>query len=165
VTGPAPACHSPVAVGGTAGLIGGVCIWINEAVVWVGIQHQMPLAGIPANATGLVFGKAFQLSLGIGAGVVGTAIHFSFAAAWGVLFASIWPFFARKGYEATLVAFCYAVGAWIVMHAAIAAISSSHPDYSDPIVVIGGIMSHLFFAVPLTLYVKRMLPRQTSLPA
>src|SRR3954454_4622975 len=98
------------------GLVGGVCIWIYEAVVWVGIQHQMPLAGIPANATGLVFGKPFQASLGLGAHLLGTAIHFAFAMAWGVLFALIWPFFRRRGWEATLVALVYAVFAWIVMH-------------------------------------------------
>ena len=38
------------------GLVGGVIIWIYEAVVWVGVQRLMPLAGIPRNATGLVFG-------------------------------------------------------------------------------------------------------------
>ena len=38
------------------GLVGGVIIWIYEAIVWVGVQHLMPLAGIPRNATGLVFG-------------------------------------------------------------------------------------------------------------
>jgi hypothetical protein len=37
--------------------VGGVCIWIYEAIVWVWAQHQMPLIGIPGNATGLVFGK------------------------------------------------------------------------------------------------------------
>ena len=146
-----------VRAGAIAGLTGGVCIWIYEAIVWVGIQHQMPLGGIPANATGLVFGKAFQASLGLGAHVLGTAIHFAFAMAWGVLFALIWPFFRKRGWEATLLALFYAVFAWIVMHAAIAAVSTSHPDYLDPAVVIGGFMSHIFFTVPLALVVKRRL--------
>ncbi|HZQ39407.1 MAG TPA: hypothetical protein VFA87_01390 [Rhizomicrobium sp.] len=139
------------------GLLGAVTIWIYEAVVWVGIQHQMPLAGIPANATGLVFGKAFQQSLGLMAYVLGTAIHFSFALAWGVLFALIWPFFRSKGWEATLVALFYAVFAWIVMHGAIMLVSSNHPNYYDPTVVIGGFMSHFFFTIPLALVVKRRL--------
>ena len=146
-----------VRVGAIAGLTGGVCIWIYEAIVWVGIQHQMPLGGIPANATGLVFGKAFQASLGLGAHVLGTVIHFAFAMAWGVLFAVIWPFFRRRGWEATLLALFYAVFAWIVMHAAIAVVSTSHPDYLDPNVIIGGFMSHFVFTVPLALVVRRML--------
>jgi hypothetical protein len=40
----------------------------------------MPLAGIPRNATGLVFGKEAQESLGAMAYIVGTGIHFFFAA-------------------------------------------------------------------------------------
>src|SRR5579872_921214 len=97
--------NAPLGVTIRAGLLGGatgaVIIWIYEAVVWVGIEHQMKLAGIPANATGLVFGKSVQQSLGLGAHVLGTLIHFSFALAWGVLFAAIWPFFRRRGVEAT----------------------------------------------------------------
>jgi hypothetical protein len=69
--------------------------------------------------------------------------------------ALIWPFFRRRGVEATLLALFYAVFAWIVMHAAIALISTSHPDYTDPAVIIGGFMSHIFFTVPLALWVKR----------
>src|ERR1700730_1024689 len=91
------------------GLVGGVIIWIYEAIVWVGVQHLMPLAGIPRNATGLVFGKEAQESLGGMAYIVGTGIHFFFAAAWGVLFAFRWPYFQQRGYEATLVALFFAV--------------------------------------------------------
>jgi hypothetical protein len=91
-----------VRVGLLGGLVGGVTIWIYEAVVWVGALHLMPLAGIPRNATGLVFGKAVQDSLGPLAYVLGTAIHLVFALAWGVLFAILWPFFRRRGVEATL---------------------------------------------------------------
>jgi hypothetical protein len=155
--GAASRVRRAVGVGAGAGLVGGVSIWIYEAIVWVGIQHQMPLGGIPANATGLVFGKPLQASLGLGAHVLGTVIHFTFAMAWGVLFALIWPFFRRRGWEATLLALFYAVFAWIVMHAAIAAISTSHPDYLDPAVIIGGFMSHVFFTVPLALVVKQRL--------
>ena len=93
-----------VCAGLLGGLVGGVIIWIYEAIVWVGVQHLMPLAGIPRNTTGLVFGKEVQESLGALAYVVGTAIHFFFVLAWGVLFAFVWPYFARRGYEATLVA-------------------------------------------------------------
>ena len=154
-----PAKTTVLRAGIVGGLTGGVCIWLYEAIVWVGIQHQMPLSGIPANATGLVFGKAFQASLGLGAHGLGTAIHFAFAfaMAWGVLFALVWPAFRRRGWEATLLALFYAVFAWIVMHAAIAAVSTSHPDYLDPVVIIGGFMSHIFFTVPLALVVKRRL--------
>lgn len=144
-------------VGMTAGLIGGVTIWIYEALVWVGVQHLLPLAGIPSNATGLVFGKLIQIHLGPLAYVLGTAIHFTFSMMWGVGFALIWPWFRRRRIEATLVALFYAVIAWTVMHVAIAVASDSHPDYLDPVVVIGGILSHLFFAVPLALYVKSQL--------
>src|SRR5450631_2971467 len=90
------------------GLVGGVIIWIYEAIVWVGVQHLMPLAGIPRNATGLVFGKQVQDSLGALAYVVGTGIHFAFALGWGAVFALIWPTFRRRGYEATLVALFFA---------------------------------------------------------
>jgi hypothetical protein len=69
----------------------------------------------------------------------------------------LWPALRRRGYEATLVALVFAVVAWIVMHAAIAITSNDHPNYLDPIVIIGGFMSHIFFAVPMALTVKRLL--------
>lgn len=146
-----------IQAGIVAGLTGGIVIWVYEALVWVGVQHLMPLRGIPRNATGLVFGKAAQESLGPLAYVVGTGIHFAFAMAWGVLFAFAWPWFRRRGVEATLVALFYAVIAWIVMHVAIMIAGTNHPDYGDPGVVIGGFMSHFFFTVPLALVVKRRL--------
>jgi hypothetical protein len=139
------------------GLVGGVTIWIYEAIVWVGVQHLMPLAGIPRNATGLVFGKGVQEQLGALAYIVGTGIHFFFCFAWGVLFAFIWPYFRRRGYEATLVALFFAIVLWIVMHVAIAIVTNDHPNYLDPFVVIGGFMSHFFYAVPLALIVKQRL--------
>jgi len=146
-----------IQIGVMGGLVGGVIIWIYEAVVWVGAQHLMPLAGIPRNATGLVFGADVQTSLGWMAYVVGTFIHFLFAVIWGVLFAYIWPYFRRRGYEATLVALPYAMIAWIVMHLAIMVASDNHPNYYDPNVIIGGFMSHFFFAVPLALYVRQRM--------
>ena len=146
-----------IRAGVTAGLVGGVCIWIYEALIWVGVQHQMPLSGIPSNATGLVFGAQVKAALGLGSFVVGTAIHFVFAAVWGVLFAAIWPFFRRRGWEATLLALPYAAVAWVVMHVAIMIASTNHPNYADPTVIIGGLMSHLFFTVPLALTVKAKL--------
>ena len=139
------------------GLVGGVIVWIYEAVVWVGAQHQMPLEGILRNATGLVFGKSAQESLGALAYVIGVGIHFFFSLVWGVLFALIWPYFRRRGYEATFVALFYAVIAWVVMHLAIVLVSDNHPNYTDPSVIIGGFMSHFFFTVPLALVVKRQL--------
>ena len=158
----APSLAQTVGAGVAGGLTGAVTIWVYEALVWVGVQHLMPMAGIPRNATGLVFGRGVQDSLGVGAYVVGTGIHFAFAIAWGVLFALIWPSLRRRGVEATLAALFYAVVAWIVMHVAIALASSSHPDYLDPNVVIGGFMSHLFFTVPLALVVKRRLASGTA---
>ena len=119
-----PDVAAAIRAGLIGGLVGGISIWIYEAVVWVGVQHQMPLGGIPQNATGLAF---------------------------------IWPYFRRRGYEATLVALIFAVILWIVMHSAIALVSSDHPNYLDPTVVIGGFMSHLFYAVPLALVVKRLM--------
>jgi hypothetical protein len=95
-----------------------------------------------------------QASLGWLASALGTFIHFFFAVAWGVLFAYVWPYFRRRGLEATLVALPYAMIAWVVMHVAIMLASANHPNYYDPNVVIGGFMSHFFFAVPLALYVK-----------
>ena len=64
---------------------------------------------------------------------------------------------AGRFYEATLAALFYAVFIWIVMHAAIMVATNDHPNYFDPNVVIGGFMSHLFYAVPLALYVKKRL--------
>lgn len=139
------------------GLLGGIIIWIYEAIVWVGMQHLMPLAGIPRNATGLVFGPDVQDALGVLSYVVGTGIHFFFALLWGVLFASVWPWFRQRGWGATLLALFYAVIAWIVMHAAIMIVSDSHPNYYDPAVIIGGFLSHIFFTVPLALWVKKRL--------
>jgi hypothetical protein len=153
----AAAVNAAVIAGVNAGVTGGIIIWIYEALVWVGVQHQMPLIGIPRNAVGLVFGAAVQESLGFGAYVLGTAIHFFFSAAWGVLFALLWPWFRRRGYEATFIALPYAVFAWIVMHAAIMVVSDNHPNYYDPVVIIGGFMSHIFFTVPMALIVKKRL--------
>ena len=98
-----------------------------------------------------------QDSLGAVAYVVGTGIHFFFVFAWGMAFAWVWPYFARRGYEATLIAMFFAVIIWIVMHVAIALVSSNHPNYLDPNVVIGGFVSHLFYTVPLALIVKHRL--------
>jgi hypothetical protein len=117
----------------------------------------MPLAGIARNATGLVFGKDVQESLGWAAYLIGIGIHFFFSVVWGILFAWIWPYFRARGYEATLIALFYAAIAWIVMHGAIMIVSDNHPNYYDPAVVIGGFMSHFFFTVPLALIVKRQL--------
>jgi hypothetical protein len=146
-----------VRAGLLGGLVGGVSIWIYEAIVWVGVQRLMPLAGIPRNATGLVFGKEVQESLGPFAYILGTGIHFFFCFVWGVVVALMWPYFRRRGYEATLVALFFAVIVWIVMHVAIALVSANHPNYLDPNVIIGGFMSHFFFTVPLALIVKQRL--------
>ncbi|WP_246792359.1 hypothetical protein [Burkholderia perseverans] len=152
-----PDARTILRVGAIAGLTGAVAIWIYEALIWVGVQHLMPLGGIPRNATGLVFGRAFQESIGIWAYVLGTVIHFAFAIAWGVAFAAVWPALRRRGFEATFVALFYAILAWIAMHVAISIASDNHPNYLDPNVIIGGFMSHFCFTVPLALVVKRRL--------
>lgn len=157
-----PRLDAIVRAGVAGGLTGAIIIWIYEALIWVGAQHLMPLAGIPRNATGLVFGKAFQESIGVWAYVIGTGINFVFAIGWGILFAMIWPYFRRRGYEATFIALFYAILAWIVMHVAIAIASDNHPNYLDPVVIIGGFMSHFCFTVPLALTVKRMLAKGTT---
>lgn len=72
-----------IGLGASAGLVGGVMIWIYEALVWGGAQYLLTIAAIPANATGLVLGKAVQASLGPWAYVLGTMIHFAFAAGVG----------------------------------------------------------------------------------
>lgn len=46
---------------------------------------------------------------------------------------------------------------WIAIHVPIPMLGDDHPNYRDPIVVIGGFMSHLFFTVPLALWVKKRL--------
>ena len=149
-----PLNRQVIASGTAGGLAGGISIWLYEALIWVGAQHQMPLSGIPRNAVGLVFGNATRDALGWLAYPFGTAIHFAFAAIWGVIFAAIWPWFARRGWEATLLALPFAVVLWVAMHLAIAIAGHEHPNYLDPAVIIGGVMSHLFFAVPLALIVK-----------
>jgi len=78
-----------VRAGIRGGFAGAVLIWVYEALVWVGAQHLMPLAGIPRNTTGLVFGKGVQDSPGVLAYIVGTGIHLVFVLAWGVAFALI----------------------------------------------------------------------------
>lgn len=143
-----------VRAGVAGGLLGGACIWVYEAVVWAGVQHLLPLAAIPANATGLMFGKPVQQGLGIWASVLGTMTHFGFAAIWGVGFAAIWPWFRQRGWEATTLALPFAALLWVVMHAAIVLAGHEHPNYFDPNVIIGGVMSHLFYAVPLALFVR-----------
>ena len=152
-----PTLAEKLRAGALGGLVGAVVIWIYEAIVWVGAQHLMPLAGIPRNATGLVFGKAVQESLGGAAYVIGTGIHFVFAIAWGVGFALMWPALRRRGVEATLAALFYAAFAWIAMHVAIALAGDNHPNYLDPVVIVGGFMSHIFFTAPLALVVKSRL--------
>ena len=98
-----------IRAGMIGGVAGGIVIWIYEALVWVWAQGLMPLYGIPRNATGLVFGKDFQEAAGIFAYVIGIGIHFFFSFAWGILFAFILPYFRKRGWEVTLVAFFYAM--------------------------------------------------------
>ncbi len=148
---------STVRAGVLGGLAGGVSIWIYEAIVWVGVQRMIPLDQIPRSAIGPVLGRAARDSPGALAYILGTGMHFFLCFAWGVLFAFLWPYFRQRGYEATLVGLFFAVFLWIVAHSAIALISSDHSNFLDPNVVIGGIMAHFFYTVPLALVVKRLM--------
>lgn len=151
--------RTTVHAGLVGGVVGGVAIWLYEALVWAGVQKLMPLVNIPKNAVGLVFGQATQASLGKTAYLLGTAIHFGFAMVWGVIFALLWPIFRQRHVEATLAALLFAPLLWVVMHIAITAMSHEHPDYTDVRVIMGGIMSHLFYTVPLALVVKHKTAR------
>jgi uncharacterized membrane protein len=66
-----------------------------------------------------------QASLGLLAYVLGTFIHFLFAVFWGVLFASIWPWFRRRDLKPRSW-HALPMIAWIVMHAAIMVASDNH---------------------------------------
>ena len=59
------------------------------------------VAGGLLGALGIVFGTAERQALGSLAYLIGTGIHFTFAALWGVLFAFIWPYFRDRDFEAT----------------------------------------------------------------
>jgi hypothetical protein len=50
------------------------------------------------------------------------------------------------------------------MHLAIMVVGDDHPNYADPAVVIGGFMSHVFFTVPMALFVKRGLRSGRRIP-
>jgi uncharacterized membrane protein YagU involved in acid resistance len=154
--------RTTIHAGLAGGLVGGVSIWLYEAVVWAGVQKLVPLVNIPKNAVSLAFGHATQVSLGAIAYLFGTAIHFGFAMFWGVVFAILWPIFRQRQIEATLAALVFVPLLWSVMHVAIVALSHEHPDYADPNIVIGGIMSHLFYTVPLALVVKHLTIREIA---
>ena len=139
------------------GLLGGVVIWGYEACVWAGWQHLLPLSALPANAVGLTLGKAAQIDLGAAAYVLGTAIHFGFAVLWGLGFAQVWPHLRGRDWEASLAGLLLAPALWGIMHAGIALLGQQHPNYIDPAVVIGGMMSHIFYTVPMALCVRWLM--------
>ena len=151
-----------IRAGLAGGVVGGACIWVYEALVWARVQHLLPFSAIPANATGLMFGKAVQQGLGTWASVLGTLTHLGFAIVWGAGFAAIWRWFRQRGWEPTTLALPFALVLWVAMHSAIMIAGHEHPNYLDPKVVIGGVMSHLFFAVPLALVVRTLLPKKKS---
>ncbi len=104
----------------------------------------------------LCFGPGIR-GLGLGAFVLGVAIHFATALVWGVLFALIWPALARR-VEASLAGLFFGVFAWVVMHSALLAAFSPNPPAYTVLSVINGFMSHTWgFAVPLALTVKARL--------
>lgn len=66
--------HPSFRAGLVGGMVGGVSIWLYEALIWVGVQKIMPFVNIPKNAVGLIFCQATQTSLGGIAYVLGTAL-------------------------------------------------------------------------------------------
>ena len=127
------------------GLVGGVTIWIYGGRWW-GL-NAMPLAGIRARH-GLVLGATCRRRSLMA--MFSAPSSTSSRGGVGVLFAYSWPYFRR----AVKPGLPFAMIAWIVMHIAIMVASDNHPNYYDPNVIIGGFMSHFFFAVPMALYVK-----------
>jgi hypothetical protein len=142
------------------GLVGGVTIWMYEAVVWVGVQHLMPLVEYRAMLQAGF--RQRRSSVARFAGLCCRNFHsFLFRRGMGRTFCVYLAYFRRRGFEATFVALPYAMFAWIVMHVAIMVASDNHPNYYDPNVIIGGFMSHFFFAVPMALYVKHRMWMRT----
>ena len=75
--------------------------------------------------------------------------------AWALLHPTIMPltttsaFNKRSAPKRMTAFFCSWRRGW--------AVSSNHPNYFDPNVIIGGFMFHFFFTVPLALIVKKRL--------
>jgi hypothetical protein len=143
--------------GVAGGLVGAVTSWIYELVVWVHLLHITSVAGIAENTAVLSFGPGIR-ALGAGTLVIGVAIHFLTAIAWGLLFAWLWPALRARHIEATLAALFYGIFAWIVMHCVVLALFSPAPPTYTVYSVINGFMGHTFaFSVPMALCIKRLL--------
>ena len=139
------------------GLVGAVCSWIYELVVWVHLLHLTSVAGIAENTAVLSFGPGIR-AWGAGALILGVAIHFLTATLWGVLFARLWPALRARHIEATLAALFYGIFAWIFMHNVVLALFSPAPPTYTVYSVINGFMAHTFaFSVPMALCIKRLL--------
>jgi hypothetical protein len=143
-------------LGALAGLAGGCTIWLYELVVWVHFLRIRTVEGLLENSAVLVFGPRAAAWPHPVTLAVSALVHFATAAAWGALFALLWPALRRRAVEATLAALFYGVFAWVVMHnVVLAALSPVPPSYTT-YVVLNGLVSHTFaFSVPVALLVKR----------
>jgi len=147
-----------VRIGVRAGLLGGATIWVYEIIVWVHFLQLRTLRGLFENSAVLALGSRVSEWPGPWALILSTAIHFATAAAWGVLFAFLWPALQRRAIEATLAALFFGVFAWIIMHNVVLAAFSPQPPQYTTYTVLNGLVSHTFaFAVPVALFVKRYL--------
>lgn len=151
-----PSLAATIRAGLIAGIVGGIGVWIYELIVWVQLLGLTTSYGVVEGTAVLSFGPGIR-AIGFGAFLLGLAIHFAAAMVWGVLFAVIWPWLRARNVEATLAALFYGVFVWIVMHNVMLALFSPAPPQYTVYSVINGFMSHLAFAVPLALVVKRLL--------
>jgi hypothetical protein len=146
-----------VSTGLTAGLVGGITIWIYEIVDQTFIRKVASPWQIAINTSVLAFGPKMK-ELGVLAFVLGVAIHFAVALAWGVLFALIWPMLKARKVEATLAGLVYGVFAWVVMHNGLLNTFSPNPPPYTGFSILNGMVSHTAgFAIPLALTVKARL--------
>ncbi len=146
-----------VPTGLTAGFVGGVTIWLYEIADQTFIRHVASPYQIATNTSVLAFGPKIR-GLGIVAFVLGMAIHFAVALAWGVLFALIWPALKARKVEATLAGLFYGVFAWVVMHNGLLNTFSPNPPPYTGFSILNGMISHTAgFAIPLALTVKARL--------
>ena len=105
-------------------------------------------------ASSRISSRATAVQTGLAAGLIGGACNWvDEARAW----ARAWPWFARRGREAPLLALFYAMILWMAMHAAIAIASHDPLDCADPGVITGGFMAHFFVTMPAALTVKQSL--------
>ena len=122
-----------VRAGLIGGLAGGVGIWIYEAIVWVGVQRLIRLGGIPAqrHRAGVREGGS---ELAGRASLTSSGTRFtSFSASPGACCSLSCGRISGGAAMRRHWSLCsFAAIVWIVMHLAIALVSTDHPNYLDP---------------------------------